>query len=41
MAPDDYPPTRSRRTGVFVAVGALVALMLVLHLTGVVGAGMH
>lgn len=43
MSPDANQPTPSRRIGTLVAigVGALVVLMVVLHLTGVVGANSH
>ena len=43
MTLDPHNPTPSRRNRVLVAVviAALVVVMVVLHLTGVVGAGSH
>ena len=43
MNPDPHQPGPTRRTRLLVGlgVGALIVAMVVLHLTGVVGAGSH
>jgi hypothetical protein len=39
MTPDHEPQRPSRRTRTVAAVGAIVVLFVVLHLTGVLGPG--